>query len=220
MSVFASCTTGQLSRVSHWSNFEFLNINKIINTNVPALPLALEFSVFIGNHTYEHLNFDTNCCFFLFGMSSLSQHGCDAFETPLREEKLIFWCGHATCINLVPHPRLLIWSQHSGSFADLSSSLLLTSVVHKKGLVFKSTQSMVFHANRMVPLLSFVAIVPRTVRYGISDGSWNFTLGSGKAAKTSEQVLYLNRIRQKVLYMAFLFPDMAVMSEKPQNSQS
>ena len=129
-------------------------------------------------------------------MGYLSQQGCVTSQTPLREEQLIFWCGHATCVNLVPHSRLLIWSRHSGSFADLSSSLLLTSVVQERSCFQKHTVDGI-SCKQNGTSAQLWAIILRTVRYGISDGSWNFILRSGKAAKNIRAGVVLEQDKAK-----------------------
>ena len=123
-------------------------------------------------------------------MGYLSQQGCVTSQTPLREEQLIFWCGHATCVNLVPH------SRHSGSFADLSSSLLLTSVVQERSCFQKHTVDGI-SCKQNGTSAQLWAIILRTVWYGISDGSWNFILRSGKAAKNIRAGVVLEQDKAK-----------------------
>ena len=123
-------------------------------------------------------------------MGYLSQQGCVTSQTPLREEQLIFWCEHATCVNLVPH------SRHSGSFADLSSSLLLTSVVQERSCFQKHTVDGI-SCKQNGTSAQLWAIILRTVWYGISDGSWNFILRSGKAAKNIRAGVVLEQDKAK-----------------------
>ena len=137
----ANCTTGQLSRVSHWSNFEFLNNNKIMNINVPALALAI---FCLHRESHKHLNFVCKLMFVPLQAWAIFHNRA---ASPLRRLS-----GKSSWYFDVDMPPVLILCPIPGSWSGLGTRAASPTYPPpccwhqwcKKGLVFKSTQSMVF----------------------------------------------------------------------------